>query len=230
MYEQLKFSLARDSLKFLVRKFGIKEIYLPFYLCDVIRHSVVAENCRPLFYHIDDDFYPAQEFPLNSYILYPNYFGICDYNVGKLEEIYPNLIVDNAHAFYAQPRGLACFNSERKFRDVENGSHLWIKDEKLKDGSGIEQPNNLQEVFRRKEKFAELDEMYGQTNQIKVNMSSVTSPFCYPYLAETDENADALAEKLTKEGLMIYRYWNNLPQNYNEYKFYRRLVPIPLAK
>ena len=37
-----------------------------------------------------------------------------------------------------------------------------------------------------------------------------------------------VAEKLTKDGLIIYRYWNNLPRNYNEYKFYRQLVPIPI--
>ena len=33
---------------------------------------------------------------------------------------------------------------------------------------------------------------------------------------------------LTNKGYTIYRYWNNLPKNYPEYKFYRNLVAIPI--
>lgn len=228
MYEQYKFDYARNSLRYLIKNFGIREIYIPYYLCDVIRHSVIAENCRPLFYHIDDDFYPAQDFPINSYILYPNYFGICESNVNRLEKLYPKLITDNAHAFYLPPQGFACFNSERKFRNVEKGSYLWIKNTE-KEGN-FDNLHHIyhQEAEKRKERFSELNKKYEQTNQIKIDINSVKSPFCYPYLANNDKNANELAENLTKEGLTIYRYWNNLPKNYNEYKFYRRLVPIPI--
>ena len=229
MYEQLKFDFARNSLRYLIKRFRIKELYLPYYLCDVIRHAVNEENCKPLFYHIDDNFYPAQNFPENSYILYPNYFGICDNNVNLLEKIYPKLIVDNAHAFYLPPQGFACFNSERKFRDVENGSYLWIKNPKKKGEFDVKHQIRPEEIIsHRIERFIELREEYESRNQLKIDISSVTSPFCYPYLASTEEEADALAEKLAKDGLNIYRYWNNLPKNYNEYKFYRRLVPIPI--
>ena len=65
-------------------------------------------------------------------------------------------------------------------------------------------------------------------NQLKIDIQQNTVPFCYPYLAPTIELADKLVEKLTKDGKTIYRYWNNLPKTYNEYKFYSRLVPIPL--
>ena len=230
MYEQYKFDLARNSLRFVIKKFGIKELYIPYYLCDVIRHAIVAEHCKPLFYHIDDNFYPMSDFPLDSYVLYPNYFGVCDSNVTKLENIYTNLIVDNAHAFYLYPQGCACFNSERKFRDVENGSYLWVKTTEEKDDFNSReqqhQPESLMQT--RIERFIKIKEKYEKTNQLNIDMNSVRSPFCYPYLAYCNEEADELAEKLTKKGLTIYRYWNNLPQNYNEYKFYRRMVPIPI--
>ena len=131
-YEELKFDLARNSLRYVIKKFEIKEIYIPYYLCDVIRHSVIEENCKPIFYHIDDNFYPTEIFPKESWVLYPNYFGICNNNVNQLEKIYQNLIVDNAHAFYLYPQGFACFNSERKFRDVKDGSSLWIRQTKEK--------------------------------------------------------------------------------------------------
>lgn len=224
-YEKFEFDFARNSLKYLIKRFRIQELYIPYYLCDVIRHAVIAENCKPLFYHIDDEFYPAQEFPENSYILYPNYFGICDGNVNRLEKIYPNLIVDNAHSFYSPPQGFACFNSARKFLPVENGSVLWVKtdeEEKVSEDVPFCCP------VARTEKFRILYEEFKNKNQLKIDINSARSPFCYPYLAVSDYEADEVAERFINQGLTIYRYWKNLPQNYNEYKFYRRLVPIPI--
>lgn len=229
MYEQLKFDSARNSLRYLIQRFGIKKLYTPYYLCDVVRHAIVAEKCKPVFYHIDDNFYPTQDFPKNDYILYPNYFGVCDNNVVKLENIYPKLIVDNAHAFYLPPQGFACFNSEKKFRNVESGSDLWIKNDKRKGDFAIKWQNRPNSSIQtRIERFIRIKEEFEKTNLLKINMNSVKSPFCYPYLASTEKEADELAEKLTKNGLVIYRYWNYLPKSYNEYKFYRRLVPIPV--
>ena len=220
MYKKFKFDLARNSLKYLIKEFRINEIYIPYYLCDVIRHAVVQGKCKPLFYHIDDNFYPDQKFPQESYILYPNYFGICGLNVDKLERIYPNLIVDNAHAFYMSPQGFACFNAEHKFKKITS-SYLYIKSN--------ESNVNIYEDCppERIKEFERLHEKYGCINNLNIHLP-VISPFVYPFLASSDEEADKLATELTKEGKTIYRYWNALPKNYKEYKFYRRLVPIPL--
>ena len=53
-------------------------------------------------------------------------------------------------------------------------------------------------------------------------------PFVYPYLADTEENADKLVSSLNKKGKTVYRYWGPLPKSFNEYKFFLRLVPIPI--
>lgn len=226
MYKKLKFDLARNSLRYLIQEFGINEIYIPYYLCDVIRHTIREEKCKPVFYHIDDNFYPAQDFPKYSYILYPNYFGICGENVNKLEKFYPKLIVDNAHAFYLPPQGFACFNAKHKFKPVDSASYLYIKIE----------DNNSENIYsnyiypcppERIKEFERLHEKYGCINNLNIHLP-IISPFVYPFLASSDKEADKLATELTKEGKIIYRYWNSLPHNYNEYKFYRRLVPIPL--
>ena len=248
MYKKLKFDLARNSLRYLIKTFDIKEIYIPYYLCDVIRHSIIQEGCKPIFYHIDDNFYPSQDFPKDSYILYPNYFGICGANVDKLEQIYPKLIVDNAHAFYLPPQGFACFNAEHKFNPQAQASYLYIKNEN----------NNSKNYIypypqERIKEFEKLHEQYRNKNRLNIDSLVIhplftprlftprlftpslftpplfTPPFVYPFLASSDKEADELADKLTKSGKTIYRYWNNLPQDYNEYKFYRRLVPIPLT-
>jgi hypothetical protein len=209
-----------------VKNFKIKELWIPYYLCDVIRHKLVEISCKPKFYHIDDNFLPSQEFDKEDFILYPNYFGVCDNNVESLTKAYPKLILDNAHSFYSKPKGFACFNSERKFRKVGYGSYLYIKGKEHKE---ILNKNEYQsEIELRKNQFLIYHKLYGGTNLLKINPACAYSPFCYPYLASTSQIADNLVKDLEKEGKTIYRYWNSLPPTYNEYKFYTRLVPIPL--
>ena len=223
MYEKLEFRYARESLKYLIKLINIKKLYLPYYLCDVIRHSVIATGCKPMFYHINDKFFPAIEFDKSDYILYPNYFGVCEDNVNKLEKLYPKLIVDNAHAYYLPPQGLACFNSKRKFLQVPYGSELYVKKE-----AELLVADTICNCGKRIEKFKYYNDVYGEANLLKFDKTP-KSPFCYPFLAKTEEEANIIANKLIEEGKIIYRYWNNLPQSYNEYKFYSRMVPIPLV-
>lgn len=222
-----KFKYARESFRYLIQTFKIERIYLPYYLCDVMRHSAVEAGAKPIFYHIDDNFMPAENFPENEFILYPNYFGVCDKNIEKLVNIYPKLIVDNAHSFYSKPSGFACFNSERKFHPERINSYLWIK----KEGAGIdfENPYKLPQIRQRKNIFIMWHKRLMNKNCLNLDLKKSVSPFCYPYLAADEIEADNLAAKLEQEGKTIYRYWNNLPKSFNEYKFYRCLVPIPLT-
>jgi len=214
----MEFNYARDALKFLIKEYRIEEIFIPYYLCDVIRHAVVEVGAKPIFYHIDDDFMPTIEFPKNAYILYPNYFGICGKNVKTLSQIYPKLIVDNAHAYYSEPMGFASFNSKRKFLPVEKGAELWI-------GKG---QNCAEKDYKRREKFFDYYQNLGD-NLLKIELEEDEIPFCYPYLAKSEKIADELVKNLTEQGLTIYRYWNRMPKTYNEYKFFSRLVSIPLG-
>ena len=194
---------------------------MPYYLCDVMRHTAITHGAKPVFYHIDDDFLPVQDFSRDAYVLYPNYFGICAKNVEKLAKLYPKLIVDNAHAYFEKPSGFACFNSAKKFLPVKKGANLWIKDV-CEECLSSEKPD-----FLRREMFLKYHKKLSD-NELNIDISDSCIPFCYPYLAPSVEIADKLVEKLTADGKTIYRYWNNLPKSYNEYKFYSRLVPIPL--
>ena len=234
MYRSFTFERARNCLSFLVEYFDIKEMHIPYYLCDVVRHTLFEKGCKPLFYHINDDFMPECDFPYEDYILYPNYFGVCRSNAEVLSNKYPKLIVDNAHAFYEKPSGFGCFNSGQKFDNKEK-SWLWISENKIKFNEGdiyctsddlpYNNPLKIEKIYHR---FKEFHSKYGCDNQLNIELENVLAPFCYPFLAKTIQKSDKLAEELCEQGLIIYRYWNPLPKNYNEYKFYSRLVPIPL--
>lgn len=123
----IKLNLARNCLRYLIRVYGIGEIYLPYYSCNTLWHAVKKEGCNIKFYHIGSDFLPLKKFPEDAFILYINYFGMCGDNCRKLEGEYPNLIVDNTQAFYSEPLGLASFNSLRKFFLVQNGAYLYTE-------------------------------------------------------------------------------------------------------
>ena len=111
----IKLNTARNCLRYIIRAYGIEEIYVPYYICPTIKSAIRKEKAKINFYHVDKKFMPVNDFGKDYFILYPNYFGICSKNVQILSKKYKNLIVDNAHSFYSDSLGLASFNSLRKF-------------------------------------------------------------------------------------------------------------------
>ena len=123
----VKLNLARNCIKYLIRTYGINEIFVPYYTCQTVWNAIREAGCKVLFYHIDKNFLPQNEFPKDAYIIYTNYFGLCSKNCRKLSDKYKNLIVDNTHAFYENQSGLASFCSLRKFFDVPSGAFLYTE-------------------------------------------------------------------------------------------------------
>ena len=265
-YKLIKLNTARNCLRYIIRAFNTEEIYLPYYLCPAVRSAVFKEKCKINYYHIDENFRPAIEFPLNSYILYPDYFGVCSDIVDVLSKKYKNLIVDNAHSFYSKPKGIASFNSLRKFfPSLIDGAFLYTtktlntkipideysyiphilsfeefcKNENRLDNQGIKIISKstysgfLTVDFEkakkyRLEKFEFLHKKYGNSNCLNIKINDNTAPFGYPYLLKSIEDADNTVKKLKSEGVNVYRYWNNLPDNYEEKIFYNSLVVITI--
>ena len=125
----VKLNCARNALRYTIQLFDIKDIYVPYYTCPFIWDVIKKENCKMHFYHINKNFFPTQNFPKSAFILYTNYWGICDKNIKKLSKQYKNLIIDNALAFYMKKYGIASFNSARKFFNVADGSFLLVNKE-----------------------------------------------------------------------------------------------------
>ena len=112
---------GRNALRHIVRKLGIRSIHIPHYICPVVADALAAEGCDMDRYSLDDDMFPDRTFPVDDFVLYVNYFGVCGRKVDMLAQLYPNLIVDCAQAYFARPKGRASFSSPRKFFGVPDG-------------------------------------------------------------------------------------------------------------
>lgn len=112
---------ARNALRYIIRAYNITKIALPYYTCPVVWQAVKDEDCQIIPYDLNDDFLPDTFLGKETYLVYNNYFGICGKNIETVLKQYPNLIIDNAQSFYAQPKGLASFYSPRKFFGLPDG-------------------------------------------------------------------------------------------------------------
>lgn len=121
-------NICRNALRYLIRALNIKKIHAPIYTCNVVHDSILQEGCNIELYSLDEKFFPNKEFHKDDFILYNNYFGVLGKNVKVLSSLYPNLIVDNAQAFYSEPECRAAIYSPRKFFGLPDGGILRGKD------------------------------------------------------------------------------------------------------
>lgn len=265
MKELVKLNTARNCLRYLIKAYNIGILHVPYYICPSVKNILKKELIGIKYYHIDDKFMPTEKFKPNDFILYPNYFGICTNNVKELEKRYKNLIVDNSHAFYAKPAGLASFNSLRKFFQMQygimNGAYLYtekilnrpfrtapdyevedlityekiVKNEHILDDEQIMYMSKTSEKIisrinfevektQRLNNFYRYEQLYGKKNELHFSLDKDEIPFVYPFYTHEEE----IGFNLERQGLLIYRYWEGLPVTFDEYRFYKYLIPIPI--
>lgn len=121
-------NLCRSALRYFIRALGIKKMHIPYYTCPVVETAILKEGCEVSKYTLTKDLLPETDIPTNDFILYNNYFGVLGKNVEALSSLYPNLIVDNAQAFFSSPRVRASIYSPRKFFGLPDGGILRGKD------------------------------------------------------------------------------------------------------
>ena len=198
----VKLNLARNCLKYLIKVYGIKEIFTPYYTCETVWTSAKESGCKISFYHIDKNFMPIRDLPLDAFIVYTNYYGLCTKNCRILAKKYPHIIIDNAQAFYAPHCGMADFNSLRKFFPVQNGAYLCttkVLDERFSEDNLELTPTSAQENF---EKFVHNELQLNKEKQIIKLDYSLNSPIERTELVrKICENADP--ETLTPRYLEI---------------------------
>lgn len=123
----IRLNSARNCLRYIIRAYAIKSILLSAYTCPAVWEAAEAERCKIEFYEIGQDLFPAKKFDANCYLVYTNYFGICDRHIEKLATYYKNLIIDNTHGFFNHPQNVITFYSARKFFGVPDGAYLYCQ-------------------------------------------------------------------------------------------------------
>ena len=121
-------NLGRSAIRYVIRALGIRRMHVPRYTCHTVGAALRAEKCEPVFYELDASFLPQPDFPRDDFVLYNNYFGVSGEHVRAMAERYPNLIVDNAQAFFSKPKCRAAIYSPRKFFGLPDGGILVGKD------------------------------------------------------------------------------------------------------
>ena len=215
-YELIKLNTARNCLRYVIRAFRIKELYVPYYICSAVRIAASKEDCQIIYYHINTKFEPQGDLPKSAYILYPNYFGVCSDIVNKMDEEYPNLIVDNAHSFFSEPKGIASFNSIRKFFPY------------LRDGAFLYTKSVLNEIFPDsdyKYELKELDYKDFIENEARLDSENILlmSDCTLNYFNKVDIN---------KEKERILNKFNNCQKKYGQIKISKGDIPYkyPILK
>jgi hypothetical protein len=114
---------GRNALRYIIRTYQIREMFVPRYTCPVVFDALEAEQCSVKLYSLNSTLVPeaGPDALASGYFLYTNYFGVCGTISSSLEQKAANLIVDQAQAFYAPPRGIASFYSPRKFFGLPDG-------------------------------------------------------------------------------------------------------------
>lgn len=125
-----RYQSARAAFRAVLRLQRPNKVWMPKYICNSMLLPIEEENIEYGWYDLDHNLCIDNDFVLNEgeWLLYVNYFGICDQNIEAILARFPvqQLILDFSQAFFSQPskRVLATIYSPRKFFGVPDGGLL----------------------------------------------------------------------------------------------------------
>jgi hypothetical protein len=118
---------ARAGIYHACRLYQCSSIYIPYYLCPIVKIFLIERGIEIKPYFINDKFEPISLDQENDHaFLLVNYFGILSLNKMKmLANQFKNVIIDNSASFYCDPIA-ECYNiySPRKFFGVPDGCYV----------------------------------------------------------------------------------------------------------
>jgi hypothetical protein len=232
----LALNSGRNAFEYILIHKGYKRIHIPYFTCEVMLQPIKKLNLEYVFYHIDETFKPLiNDYRTDDAILYTNYYGLNHHNIELLVKEFPNVIIDNAQAFFDKPmNNVNTFYSPRKFFGVPDGGFVYTKDVTPK--QHYEQDNSLDRIMHlltRIENGAESGFELFKTNDAKLDnqpiklMSNLTKKllngidfddvinkrihnfnFIHQHLKQTNK-LTPLIDDATITCPMVYPYWIN---------------------
>lgn len=133
----LKYQSARAALRAFLEASDFERVFIPAYICDSVVQAVFDAGRTVEFYRLNDQLLPGPEvnhLPESSFLIYVNYFGLCDQNCRRLERRFsPNqLFIDNTQALFSGVgRALGAIYSPRKFVGLPDGGLLLAREQNL---------------------------------------------------------------------------------------------------
>lgn len=122
----IKLNSGRNCLAYVINAENIKEIFLPYYICDAVIDVCKNNNVKINYYHIDSNFEPidADEFK-GSWVYIVNYYGLISNKRLKTYIKNYNVILDYAQSFFKKPlKNSITLYTCRKFFGVPDGAYL----------------------------------------------------------------------------------------------------------
>ena len=128
--QALALQSARAALLLLLQQARPSALWLPWYLCQSMLEPLQSCGIPIHRYRLDAQLHPAELPTLGAgeWLLYVNYFGLCDGAIAPLLAHYgpERVIIDHSQAFYAPAQNcLANIYSPRKFFGVPDGGYLY---------------------------------------------------------------------------------------------------------
>lgn len=129
LYEDgIKLNSGRNCLACLIETKGIKQIWMPSFLCASVFDLCGAYGVAVRRYAVDYNFMPVDlDAAPNDYLYLVNYYGqITEEKLRALKLRYRHLIVDNSQAYFSAPvNGVDTLYTCRKFFGVADGAVLF---------------------------------------------------------------------------------------------------------
>lgn len=128
--EAIRFQSARAAFLALLQSGKPKRVWMPRHICDAMLAPLYMAGIECVFYDLTDHFDVNAQITIgdDDWLLYVNYFGVCDAQVAEtIERFSPeNVVLDYSQAFYSPPvkGALATIYSPRKFFGVPDGGIL----------------------------------------------------------------------------------------------------------
>lgn len=115
---------GRNAFGYILKRLAVRKIHIPGYICSAMLQPLRQLRIDYAFYTVNEDLEPDRSLTIrrDEHLLYINYFGLKSAAVLKLTNQYPNIIIDNAQAFFCSPYNRRpTFYSPRKFFGVPDG-------------------------------------------------------------------------------------------------------------
>lgn len=124
----LRFQSSRAAFLALLRSLRPAAVWMPWYICDAMVEPLRMTGTPVKRYRLDSDLrVQSVDLAQGEWLVYVNYFGLCEHQVDDVLSRFPRerVVIDNAQALFAQPRDcLATLYSPRKFLGVPDGGYL----------------------------------------------------------------------------------------------------------